>query len=94
MFLLGAAEGYAKLSLSRSVNYGVPDGTKAFPFTFGNALANAGAWAVRGGADAPIEGYEVTVRIDSLSDVEGPHTLQAVGTDADLRGDSRGHVRG
>ena len=94
MFLLGAAEGYAKLSLSRSVNYGVPDGTKAFPFTFGNALANAGAWAVRGGADAPIEGYEVTVRIDSRSDVEGPHTLQAVGTDADLRGDSRGHVRG
>ncbi|NID14963.1 hypothetical protein [Luteibacter yeojuensis] len=93
-FLLGQAEGFAKVRLSRSVNYSVPDGTKAFPFTLGDPLANAGVFPARGVADAPIEGYEVTLRFDSLSDVEGPHTLQAIGTDADPRGDSRGHVRG
>lgn len=94
MFLLGTAEGYAKVTLSRNVNYSIPDGTKAFPFTLGDPMADAGTWAARGSVDAPIEGYEVTVRIDTLSDKEGPYTLQAIGTDADLRGDSRGHVRG
>lgn len=94
LFLLGHAEGYAKVKLSRSTNYDVPDGTKAFSFTLGNPLAKTGMVPARGVADAPIEGYEVTLRFDSFSDVEGPHTLQAIGTDADSRGDSRGHVRG
>jgi hypothetical protein len=76
------------------VNYVQPDGTRATSFTFGSAQADAAQVPVRGIADAPIEGYEVAVRIDSLTDAEGPHSLQAINTDFDPRGDSRGHVRG
>lgn len=94
MFLLGQAEGFARPKLSRAVNYGTPDGTPATSFAFGDPSAAAGRRPVRGIVDAPIEGYEVTVRIDSTTDQEGPHIVQAIATDADDRGDSRGHVRG
>lgn len=94
MFLLGQAEGFAKLALSRTIDGDPPDGSKGFKFTFGPSAAKAGVRAVRGEVDAPIEGYEVTVRVDSNSDIEGPHTVQAISTTADSRGDSRGHVRG
>lgn len=94
LFALGSAEGFARLRLSRSVDYVVPDGSRSFALTLGSTAANAGNTPARGAADAPVEGYEVTVRIDSSTDEEGPHTLQAIATDSDPRGDSRGHVRG
>ena len=97
LFVLGRAEGYAGLRLSRAADYAEPDSSKSFAFTLGSRTATApktGSVAARGGVDAPIEGYEVTVRIDATTDTEGAHTLQAIATDADPRGDSRGHVRG
>lgn len=97
LFVLGLAEGFARLRLSRATNYVDPDPGKAGAFTLGNPSANVparGSVAARGVTDAPIEGYEVTVRIDTTTDSEGPHTLQGIATDADPRGDSRGHVRG
>lgn len=97
LFMLGLAEGYAGLRLSRAADYADPDDSKGFAFTLGSRTALApktGSTAARGGTDAPIEGYEVTVRIDTTTDTEGPHTLQGIATDADPRGDSRGHVRG
>jgi hypothetical protein len=94
MFMLGLAEGYANLKLSRATGYDAPDGTKTFAFTFGPPDAAFGSRGARGEADAPVEAYEITVRLDSSTDAEGPHTLQAISTTADARGASRGHVRG
>jgi hypothetical protein len=100
LFLLGQAQGFAQLNLSRDVNYAVPDGSNPFGLTFGNqdvviTKPRLGTMiAVRGEADAPIEGYDVSVRIDSITDNEGPHVVQAIATDADVDGDSHGNVRG
>lgn len=94
MFLLGRAEGYAQLLIDHAVNGDIPDGVDALPMTLGDEEADYGTRQARGSLDSPVEGYDVTIRIDSLTDEEGVHTLQAIATDADPRGDSRGHVRG
>lgn len=95
LLVFGAVDGYAKLQLSRAIGYDVPDGSQAASFSLGDPLAVAGPQrAARGTADAPVEAYEISIRVDSSTDEEGPHTLQAVATDFDSRGDTRGHVRG
>lgn len=95
VLVFGAVDGYAKLRFSRSIGYAVPDGSQGNGFTLGDPLAVAGPQrAARGTVDAPVEAYEISIRVDSSTDEEGPHTLQAVATDFDSRGDTRGHVRG
>lgn len=93
-FVLGRADGFAVLRASRRAGYELPDGTGGLGFKFGDPRTDAGVRASRGKADLPVEGYEVSIRIDSSSNSEGVHTLQSVSTDASPRGTSRGHVRG
>lgn len=93
MFLLGQAEGYASLSLSRSIDYEPPDPSKPWKLTFGPSSAKFGPRGARGSVDAPIEGFEISVRVDSSTATEGPHVVQAISTTADARGDSRGIPR-
>jgi hypothetical protein len=50
------------------------------------------AGPLRGCVDFPIEGYDVTLRFDSSSASEGPHTLQMTNLYIDDRGPSRGHT--
>lgn len=93
--VFGTVGGFANLKLSRAIGFDSPDGLVASSFTLGDPQAMAGKrHAARGNVDAPIEGYEVAFRIDSLTDTESPHTLQAISTDFDPRGETRGHVRG
>lgn len=93
LFLLGQAQGYASLSVSRSIDYEAPDPSKSWACTFGPPVAQFGPRGARGVVDAPIEGYEISIRVDSNTSTEGPHVVQAIATDADARGDSRGQPR-
>lgn len=94
VFLYGSGYGYATLRLSRSATYGAPLSINALEFTMGSEddAVTTVAKPFRGVVDYPIEGYDVTYRIDSETATEGPYTLQYLVLYDDDRGASRGHV--
>jgi hypothetical protein len=94
VFVYGAGYGVANLTHSRAKDYGEPDPDNNLSLVLGSPDADAALLAgpLRGCVDFPIEGYDVTLRFDSSSASEGPHTLQMTNLYIDDRGPSRGHT--
>lgn len=92
-WVYGSAHGFSELDASRKSNYGTADNTNAMGFTLGelDAEASTEQAAVRGVVDFPIEGYDVTIRIDGDTSGQGGHSLQMLELVVNPRGVSRGN---
>lgn len=89
--LYGAGLGHASLTASRSMN-DAEEFTGAFSLNFGRAdnRARLTQAPLRGVVDTPIEAFDVSLRLESESDSDGPFTIQYVEMVVDDRGQSRG----
>ena len=89
----GAGYGVAALSYSRASGFNTPDADIAQSFTLGSddTLVTLTPKPFKGTVDFAIEGEAVTMRFDSSSASEGPHTLQFTNLFVDARGWNRGY---
>jgi hypothetical protein len=90
----GSGYGVASLTVSRAKDYADPDPDNALTLTLGSSTASAtlAPKPFRGSVDHPIEAEEMTLRFDSSSSTEGPHTLQLTNLFVDDRGYTRGYT--
>jgi hypothetical protein len=92
----GGAGGYANLLVTYGINSQLPSGgTRPAQLGFPQHPATSENGSVRndkiGSFDVGIEGYNILIRVDSLTADEAPHTLQFIETFINPRGESRGH---
>jgi hypothetical protein len=94
-FVHGTGYGVAELTYSRAPDYGTPDPDIQDDLTLGasDATASLVPKPFRGSVDFGIEGKDVTLRFDSSTDSEGPHTLQFLSLMVESRGHSLGNSR-
>lgn len=89
--LYGLGYGVTRLTSSRYTDdEDVATGTTDIRMGRGDRTAKVILTQFRGVCDAPVEAFDISLRFDSNSDLEGPHALQYIEFYVDDRGDSRG----
>lgn len=93
IFLYGAGQGYAPISLRRSVDYAGNAAGDSVATLLGReeATATLTVQPIKGEIDFPIEGEELSLRFHGVSGEDAPHTLQYLEMFSDERGPSRGY---
>lgn len=91
VFVYGAGFGAARVTYSH-LREDQDTFAGDYPFTMGKLtrIAKLVPTAFRGVADSPMEGFDISMRYDSNTHTEGPHSLQYVELYVDDRGKSRG----
>lgn len=90
-FIYGHGYGLANVTFSRSSNDSDSfAGTHPFKMGRTDWTAKIESLPLRGVVDSPIEAFDICMRFESNTKLEGPHTLQYIEAESDNRGESRG----
>lgn len=91
LFFYGQGHGVATINYSSAPNDSDTfSGQRTMVMGRGSTVAKLTTGKLRGVVDAPVEAFDLSIKLSGQSNVEGPFTIQYIEAYADGRGDSRG----